>query len=201
MANAEHSLNTDTLQSTTTHSPSFLQSYYPSPTVPSLSPLQLHTCTGLDQINYPEQFTFVTPTPSSTKHTKGKRSSSSFIQRDAKRLEYLYNPSSSQVNPNITVAYIGETDSTILPIFSTLATIDHTIKMPVYYLKKTTDWQTRKIFNLELNRNSPTGLRMDLYVYAVVANAETRELCGKDKNKRNMTAMNTPIERFYPDLW
>ena len=204
LANAEHSLNTETVQSTTTHSPSFLESSYSSPIVPSLSPLQLHTCTGLDQTNNPEQFTLVTPTPSSIKHNKGKRSSSPLIQRDAKRLEYLYNPSSSQVNPNITVAYIGETDSTILPISSltTPATIDPTIRMPVYYLKKTTDWQTRKIFNLELNRISSTGLlRMDLYVYAVEANAETQEQCGKDKNKRNMTAMNTPIERFYPDLW
>ena len=69
LANAEHSLNTETIQSTTTHSPSFLESSYSSPTVPSLSPLQLHTCTGLDQTNNPEQFTFVTPTPSSVKHT------------------------------------------------------------------------------------------------------------------------------------
>ena len=71
------------------------------------------------------------------------------------------------------------------------------------YLKNTTNWQTRKIFNLELNRISPTGLlRIDLCVYAVEAYAETQEQYVKDKNKRRlMTAMNTSIERFYPDLW
>ena len=197
LSNTQHSLNTGTTLPILTHSLSELEPSYSSPTVPSLSPLQIHAVADADQ-------TFPTPILSSTKHTRGKRSSSPHIQREAKRLEYHYNPSSIQVNPNITVAYMGETDPTLLsiPSHTTPATIDPTVKMPVYYQKKNTDWESRDIFNPDPNRKSPTGLpRMDLFVYAVEANTETRIQRGKSTYRRNMQAINTQIERFYPDLW
>ena len=99
---------------------------------------------------------------------------------------------------------MGETDLTLLsiPSHTTPAKIDPTIKMPVYYQKKNTDWESRDIFNPDPCRKSPTGLpRMDLFVYAVEANTETRIQRGKSTYRRNMQAMNTQIERFCPDLW
>ena len=197
LSNVEHTLNTDTTLPILVHSLSELEPPYSSSTVPSLSPLQIQATADADQ-------TFFTQTISSAKHTRGKRSSSPHIQREAKRLEYHYNPNSTKVNHNITVAYIGETDPSLISILSHTipATIDPTVRMPVYYQKKTTDWQTRDIFNPDPDRNSPTGLpRTDLFVYAVEANTETRDQRGKSTYRRNMQVMNTPIERFYPDLW
>ena len=136
--------------------------------------------------------------------TRGKKPSSPHNQREAKRLKYLYNPNSKEVRPNTTVTYIGESDANFLPITSQSlpATIDPTMRLPVYYQQKTTDWHARNIFNLDIDRHSPTGLqRTDLYVYAVEANTETKDQCAKSSHRRNMQALNTPIERFYPDLW
>ena len=172
-----------------------------TPTIPSLSPLQIQVSTGANQTFTPEQFTFDALPEASRKQPRMKRNSSPNNQREEKRLEYHFNPNSKQVKPNPTIVYIGEMDTTSIPR-SLPTTIYLDTSMPAYYTQKSTQWQTRNIFNADPNRISPTGLlRVDLFVYAVEANAETREQCAKSSHKRNMQVLNTPIERFHPDIW
>ena len=63
-------------------------------------------------------------------------------------------------------------------------------------------WENRPLFNLDRNLKSPTGLsRLDLYVYAIDANTETKSQCERKKCRIPMHQRNTPIERFYPEIW
>ena len=64
--------------------------------------------------------------------------------------------------------------------------------MPVYYLKKTTDWQTRTIFNLELNRISPTGLRQ-LISSPPVLKAYNYRMGGVDRHDRLVGQHSIPL--------
>ena len=76
LSNIQHNLRTRTILLILTHSLSELVLPYTSPTVPSLSQLHIHALAHADR-------TFPTPTLSSTKHIRCKRSSSPHIQREA----------------------------------------------------------------------------------------------------------------------
>ena len=112
--------------------------------------------------------------------TRGKKPSSAHNQRETKRLKYLYNPNSKEVRPNTTVAYFGESDANFLPITSQSlpASIDPTMRLPVYYQQKTTDWHARNIFNLDIDRHSP--YRSPTYGSVCVCSG------GKYRNKRSV---------------
>ena len=138
---------------------------------------------------------------------KGKRASTSTdLNRDAKRFEFLYNPTSKTLRPATIVTYIGET---IVATHEQPQTRQNSypIHNPstsplVYYPDKHKDWHNREIFKPALNAKSQSGLpRIDIYVYTIDANIKTREQRAKKTHQRNMHIMQTPIERFYPELW
>ena len=193
-----------------------------SPSTPLLSPAtRLATVSlGQIQINSPNptsesdtdmasvthQQHFVFPTPKS----KGKRPASQTptTQRQPKRLQYQYNPTSGANKPAITVTHIGELNPDmdnliLLPTRREFSqTINPTTPLPSYYPNNYKDWNQRPFFTPHSIQTSTTGLpRTDLYVYRIEANAETSAQRSKTTHKRNMRALNTPIERFCPHLW
>ena len=139
--------------------------------------------------------------------TKGKRSSSSTeLNREAKRSEYRYNPTSQTLQPPTIVTYIGETIQAPLDHPQTrhnlCSTLNPSINIPTYYPDKHKDWHSRVIFKPAPNSKLYSGLpRIDLYVFAIDANQETKEQQAKKTHHRNMHTMQTPIERFYPQIW
>ena len=142
-----------------------------SPSAPSLSSLQINA----------------------SMQPEARNLSNAHNQREAKRLKYLYDPNSKEDRPNTTVAYIGKSDANFLPITSQSlpATINPTMRLPVYYQKKkTTDWHARNIFNPDIDRYSPTGLPLtDLYVYAVEANTENRRSVCQVKTQKEYASV------------
>ncbi|KAI6660748.1 PiggyBac transposable element-derived protein 4-like [Oopsacas minuta] len=61
--------------------------------------------------------------------------------------------------------------------------------------------EKRHIFVTKYPIQSPSGLeRIDLQVYAIEANKETRIHIGKTNRRRRMDELETPIERYYPQL-
>ena len=76
------------------------------------------------------------------------------------------------------------------------------INIPVYYPDKHKDWHKREVLKPAISAKSQSGLpRVDLYVYTIDANRETREQRAKETHQRNMHTMETPIESFHPELW
>ena len=155
----------------------------------------------------PQQFIFP-PTEISTKYAKGKRLSGPPVSREVKRLALQHNPSSEQTKSFTHITYIGEanTDSTTLAQFSSVdqPKLDIRKELPNFYNNSSSkDWQERTIYTPDLNYKSPTtGLtRTDLYVFAIDANHETYSQRAKDSYRRALKKTQTPIERFYPQLW
>ena len=144
---------------------------------------------------------------SSVKRAKRKRSSTGTDSNmEAKRFEFLYNPTSQTVKPPTIVTYIGETivatHEQPQTRLNSYPTHNPSINIPIYYPDKHKYWHKREIFKPALNAKSQSGLpRIDFYVYAIDANIETREQRAKKTHQRNMHTMQTPIERFYPELW
>ena len=63
-------------------------------------------------------------------------------------------------------------------------------------------WENRALFKLDTNLKSPTGLsRLDLYVSAMNAKTKTKSQCERKKYRIPMHQRNTPIERFYTEIW
>ena len=75
-------------------------------------------------------------------------------------------------------------------------------QMPDNYPKNYKTWENRPLFKLDTNLKSSTGISgVDLYVYAIDANTETKSQCEKKKYRILMHQRNTPIQRFYPEIW
>ena len=140
---------------------------------------------------------------------KGKRQASSQVSRQAKRLSFSYNPLSQPLKPFTTIFYIGETGDDSHTQQSPqgitqgfMPKINPKIPILPYYPEGSKDWEKRHLFDTDSIRQSPSGLaRIDLKVYAIEANRETTEQIQKQSYRRRMDKMNTPIERFYPQLW
>ena len=171
-----------------------------------LPQLHIHSSSDTDIGNI-QQFSPPALKQSLKRHSKGKRlSSPSTRHREAKRAEFHYNPESLQVKPLTTLTYIAEriedqTNSQQSPHEFT-PTFNPNTDMPNYYPLNYKNWENRTIFPLEPNLKSPTGLtRTDLYVYAIEANTETRTQCSKQKYRRAMHLLQTPFERFHPQIW
>ena len=170
--------------------------------------LQLHIQSPVSTTrSMPQQFIFP-PTEISTKYAKGKRLSGPPVSREVKRLALQHNPSSEQTKSFTHITYIGEanTDSTTLAQFSSVdqPKLDIRKELPNFYNNSSSkDWQERTIYTPDLNYKSPTtGLtRTDLYVFAIDANHETYSQRAKDSYRRALKKTQTPIERFYPQLW
>ena len=130
---------------------------------------------------------------------KGKRASTSTdLNRDAKRFEFLYNPTSKTLRPATIVTYIGET---IVATHEQPQTRQNSypIHNPstsplVYYPDKHKDWHNREIFKPALNAKSQSGLpRIDKYVYTIDANIKTREQRAKRLTKEICTSCKHPL--------
>ena len=158
-----------------------------SPSTPLLSPatrqaavslgqIQIHSPnptsesdTDMASVTTTHQQHFVFPTPKSQTPT---------TQRQPKRLQYQYNPTSGANKPAVTVTHIGElnpdTDNLILlPTRREFSqTINPTTPLPSYYPNNYKDWNQRPFFTPHSLQTSTTGLpRTDLYVYRIEANA------------------------------
>ena len=170
--------------------------------------LQLHIQSPVSTTrSMPQQFIFP-PTEISTKYAKGKRLSGPPVSREVKRLAHQHNQSSEQTKSLTHITYIGEanTDSTTLAQFSSVdqPKLDIRKELPNFYNNSSLkDWQERTIYTPDLNYKSPTtGLtRTDLYVFAIDANHETYSQRARDSYHRALKKTQTPIERFYPQLW
>ena len=65
---------------------------------------------------------------------------------------------------------------------------------PIHNPDKLKDWRNRETFKPALNAKSQSGLpRIDLYVYAIDANIETREQRAKKTHQRNMHTCKHPF--------
>ena len=176
----------------------------------TLPQLHIHSSSQTDVVST-QHFTYPYPPSAQTSldtRSTGKRSSSSSILNSrTKRTDFRYNPESQQVKPLTTVTYIAEqmqlqTSPQPSPQIFTMRTPIPKDKIPEYYPDNYKIWENRPIFKPDTNLKSPTGLpRVDLYVYAIDANTETKSQCEKKKYRRRLTLRNTPIERFYPEIW
>ena len=116
-----------------------------------------------------------------------------------KRLQVYCGVSSKPIKKPITIHYIGEIDScrdTPMQVFDISET-------PPQYFSTTKNWENRSILTPTMSKTSSSGLtRVDLYLYAIEANVETKSQVSKPiKNRISLSDLKTPIERFYPELW
>ena len=171
--------------------------------------LHIHSSSQTDIPASTQQFTYPPPVQASLNtRATGKRSSNpSALNSRTKRKDFHYNPKSQPVKPVTTFTYIAEQMQLQIspqpgPQIFTMQTHNPDDKMPDYFPKNYKIWENRPLFKLDTNLKSPTGLsRVDLYVYAIDANTETKSQCEKKKYRRPMHQRNTPIEQFYPETW
>ena len=122
----------------------------------------------------------------------------------AKRLDYHYNPASKPLKAVITIYYIGEeVEETVQPTqHSLVPKYDISANMPTYYTHTATNWENRHAFIPNPDQRSSTGFcRTYLYVYTIEANREREQQVAKKGYRRKLYARETPLERFFPQLW
>ena len=127
------------------------------PATVSLGEIQIHSPnptsesdTDMASVTTTHQQHFVFPTPKS----KGKRPASQTptTQRQPKRLQYQYNPTSGATKPATTVTHIGELNPDtgnliLLPTIREFSqTINPTTPLPRYYPNNYKDWNQRPFF-------------------------------------------------------
>ena len=116
-----------------------------------------------------------------------------------KRLQVYCNTSSKPIKKCITIPFIGEIDS-CRDIPKQVFDISETNPQ---YFSSTKNWENRFIFDPTISKTSSSGFpRVDLYLYAIEANIETKSQISKPIDHRiSLSDLKTPIERFYPELW
>ena len=81
------------------------------------------------------------------------------------------------------------------------AVFNISVKFPKYF-EPGTDWEKRTKFTPNRQLQSQSGLlRTDIYAYAIETNKETKTQIAKQTHRRCLSKLNTPVERFSPELW
>ena len=128
-----------------------------------------------------------------------KKRGSAANSNSEKRLRVWSNNTSKATKGCLQINYIGEAGNmnTITPA----AVFDISVKFPKYF-EPGTDWEKRTKFVPNRQIQSQSGLlRTDIYAYAIEANKETTTQIAKQTYRRCLSKLNTPIERFFPELW
>ena len=139
--------------------------------------------------------------PKMRQHKRELSTSSPPRSREARKLEFHVNPSSKPVKPFTSVSYICDateqpSEPVSIPSFVS-PYLDPTFKLPPHFRPKSKDWEKRLGFFPHISRTSVSGMpRIDLFVYAIEANHESRLELEKSRYRRSLNQMETPIERF-----